>query len=82
MAERIGFLVSHPIQYYAPIFRELARRCDLTVFFAHRQTPEQQARLRAIVDEHTRFVARTLRTAGVQPADLDDPGRPYCRLPV
>jgi glycosyltransferase involved in cell wall biosynthesis len=44
MTKRIGFLVSHPIQYYAPIFRELARRCDLTVFFAHRQTPEQQAR--------------------------------------
>lgn len=44
MAKRIGFLVSHPIQYYAPIFRELAQRCDLTVFFAHRQTPEQQAR--------------------------------------
>ena len=44
MAKRIGFLVSHPIQYYAPIFRELARRCDLTVFFAHRQTAEQQAR--------------------------------------
>jgi glycosyltransferase involved in cell wall biosynthesis len=44
MAKRIGFLVSHPIQYYAPIFRELAKRCDLTVFFAHRQTPEQQAR--------------------------------------
>jgi glycosyltransferase involved in cell wall biosynthesis len=43
MAKRIGFLVSHPIQYYAPIFRELAKRCDLTVFFAHRQTPEQQA---------------------------------------
>jgi len=41
---RIGFLVSHPIQYYAPIFRELARRCDLQVYFAHRQTPEQQAR--------------------------------------
>ena len=44
MTKRIGFLVSHPIQYYAPIFRELARRCDLTVFFAHRQTAEQQAR--------------------------------------
>ena len=25
---RIGFLISHPIQYYAPIFRELAKRCD------------------------------------------------------
>jgi glycosyltransferase involved in cell wall biosynthesis len=44
MAKRIGFLISHPIQYYAPIFRELAKRCDLTVFFAHRQTAEQQAR--------------------------------------
>jgi glycosyltransferase involved in cell wall biosynthesis len=44
MARRIGFLISHPIQYYAPIFRELAKRCDLTVFFAHRQTAEQQAR--------------------------------------
>ena len=43
MTLRIGFLVSHPIQYYAPIFRELAKRCDLTVFFAHRQTAEQQA---------------------------------------
>lgn len=41
---RIGFLISHPIQYYAPIFRELSKRCDLTVFFAHRQTAEQQAR--------------------------------------
>ncbi len=41
---RVGFLVSHPIQYYAPIFRELAKRCDLTVYFAHRQTAEQQSR--------------------------------------
>jgi glycosyltransferase involved in cell wall biosynthesis len=37
MRRRIGFLVSHPIQYYTPIFRALAQRCDLTVFFAHRQ---------------------------------------------
>lgn len=41
---RVGFLVSHPIQYYAPIFRELAKRCDLTVYFAHRQSAEQQAK--------------------------------------
>jgi glycosyltransferase involved in cell wall biosynthesis len=41
---RIGFLVSHPIQYYTPIFRALAKHCALTVFFAHRQTAEQQAR--------------------------------------
>ena len=44
MSLRIGFLVSHPIQYYAPIFRALAERCDLTVFFAHRQTGEGQAK--------------------------------------
>jgi glycosyltransferase involved in cell wall biosynthesis len=44
MPLRIGFLVSHPIQYYGPIFRALAARCDLTVFYAHRQTAEQQAR--------------------------------------
>lgn len=37
MRRRIGFLVSHPIQYYTPFFRELAQRCDLTVYFAHRQ---------------------------------------------
>lgn len=44
MALRIGFLLSHPIQYFTPIFRELAKHCDLTVFYAHRQTAEQQAR--------------------------------------
>jgi glycosyltransferase involved in cell wall biosynthesis len=44
MKLRVGFLVSHPIQYYAPIFRALAERCDLTVFFAHRQTSEGQAK--------------------------------------
>jgi glycosyltransferase involved in cell wall biosynthesis len=44
MRLRIGFLVSHPIQYYAPLFRALAERCKLTVFFAHRQSAEQQAK--------------------------------------
>ena len=44
MSLRIGFLLSHPIQYFTPIFRELAKQCDLTVFYAHRQTAEQQAR--------------------------------------
>ncbi len=43
MSLRIGFLISHPIQYYAPIFRQLAGRCDLSVYFAHRQTAAQQA---------------------------------------
>jgi len=44
MTQRIGFLISHPIQYYTPIFRELAKRCDLTVYYAHRQNAEQQGR--------------------------------------
>lgn len=40
---RLAVLTSHPIQYYAPLFRELARRMDLIVYFAHRATPRQQA---------------------------------------
>ena len=40
---RLGLLSSHPIQYHAPLFRELALRCDLTVYFAHRQSPQDQA---------------------------------------
>ncbi len=44
MTLRIGYLISHPIQYLTPLFRELANRCDLTVNFAHRQTAEQQSR--------------------------------------
>lgn len=40
---RLAVLSSHPIQYYAPLLRELARRLDLHVFFAHRTTPQQQA---------------------------------------
>ena len=30
-------------QYVSPLLRELARRCDLHVYYGHRQTPEQQA---------------------------------------
>lgn len=40
---RLGILASHPIQYQAPLFRELARRVDLQVYFAHRQTAAGQA---------------------------------------
>jgi RNA polymerase sigma-70 factor (ECF subfamily) len=32
----------------------------------------RQARIRALLDEHVGFVMRTLRRAGVPPADLDD----------
>jgi len=34
--------------------------------------PRDQARIRAMVDEHLRFVANTLRKAGVPASDLDD----------
>ena len=40
---RLAILTSHPIQYYAPLFRELARKVDLCVYFAHRATAEDQA---------------------------------------
>ncbi|AZQ66749.1 glycosyltransferase [Silicimonas algicola] len=34
---------SHPIQYYAPLFRELARRIDVQVFYLHQVTAHDQA---------------------------------------
>jgi len=40
---RLAIVASHPIQYQAPLFRELARLLDLMVFFGHRSTPEDQA---------------------------------------
>lgn len=43
MSLRLGILASHPIQYQAPLFRELAQRVDLEVFFAHKQTAAGQA---------------------------------------
>lgn len=41
---KLGILATHPIQYHAPLFRELAGRegVDLTVYFAHRPTPAEQ----------------------------------------
>lgn len=40
---RLAILTSHPVQYYAPLFRELSGRVDLHVFFAHNASPLQQA---------------------------------------
>ena len=74
MSLRIGFLVSHPIQYYAPIFRALAQRCDLTVFFAHRQTAEGQAKagygvtFQWDVDLLSGYESRTLTNVSRQPS--------------
>src|SRR5271169_1702319 len=41
---RLAIVGSHPVQYYAPIFRMLDRRLDLEVFYAHRATPDDQAK--------------------------------------
>jgi glycosyltransferase involved in cell wall biosynthesis len=41
---RLLIVASHPVQYYAPLFRALAAQMDLTVFYAHRATPTDQAR--------------------------------------
>lgn len=40
---KLGVLASHPVQYQAPIFRELATMTDLVVFHAHRQSAQGQA---------------------------------------
>jgi glycosyltransferase involved in cell wall biosynthesis len=41
---RVAVVTSHPIQYYAPLFRALAQRLDLVVFFAHWATASDQAK--------------------------------------
>ena len=41
---KLAVVASHPVQYYAPLFRTLARQIDLTVFYGHRDTSEDQAR--------------------------------------
>jgi glycosyltransferase involved in cell wall biosynthesis len=40
---RLGVLVSHPIQYYSPWFRDLAQRLHIDVFYSHRQNADGQA---------------------------------------
>ena len=46
MAERrrLGVLLTHPVQYFTPLFRQLATEpgLDLTVYYAHRPTAEEQ----------------------------------------
>jgi glycosyltransferase involved in cell wall biosynthesis len=43
MNPRIGALLTHPIQYYSPWFRHIARSVDLKVYYAHRQSERGQA---------------------------------------
>ncbi|MBI2270818.1 MAG: glycosyltransferase family 4 protein [Bacteroidetes bacterium] len=39
--KRLGIVVSHPIQYYSPLFRYLAKYIDLVVFYCHNPSEEQ-----------------------------------------
>jgi glycosyltransferase involved in cell wall biosynthesis len=41
---KLAALISHPIQYYSPIFRALAARCDLHVFFGQHLDANQHAK--------------------------------------
>lgn len=41
---RIGILSTHPIQYYSPWYRALAKEVDLEVWYAHRQSSADQGR--------------------------------------
>lgn len=40
---RLGIWATHPVQYYAPWFRYLAKRMDIEVFYAYRQDAQGQA---------------------------------------
>lgn len=41
---KLTVVSSHPVQYHAPLYRELAQRCDLRVFYAYRPDAMQQGR--------------------------------------
>jgi glycosyltransferase involved in cell wall biosynthesis len=41
---RLAIVASHPIQYQAPLFRNLTKRIDLMVYYAQNVTPEEQSR--------------------------------------
>jgi len=40
---KLAVVASHPVQYYAPLFRELSSQIDLVVFYAHNPSPQQQS---------------------------------------
>jgi glycosyltransferase involved in cell wall biosynthesis len=39
--KRLGIVSSHPIQYYGPLFRYLAKTIDLVVFYCHQPSDEE-----------------------------------------
>lgn len=81
---RLAVVASHPVQYYAPVFRALATRCDLHVFYGQQLTAEQQgaAGFKAAftwdVDLLSGYASTTLRNVSRTPgtesfADCDTP---------
>lgn len=43
MTKKLAIFATHPIQYFAPVYRQLATQCDLTVFYCHLPTPAERA---------------------------------------
>src|SRR5262249_27696108 len=41
---RLGVLMTHPVQYISPWFSHLAQHAKVCVYYAHKQTPSEQAR--------------------------------------
>ncbi|MCC6690614.1 MAG: glycosyltransferase family 4 protein [Bacteroidia bacterium] len=41
---KLGIVVSHPIQYYSPLFKYLAKHINLVVFYCHNPTDEEIGR--------------------------------------
>lgn len=75
MKRRIGFLLTHPVQYYSPFFRELAVRpeVELEVFFAHRPSGAEQGQGFGVafqwdVDLTSGYPHRFLRNVARRPA--------------
>lgn len=45
MSTKLGFVLTHPIQYFTPLFRKLAALpgIDLRVYYCHRASPREQS---------------------------------------
>ncbi len=42
--KRLAIVLSHPVQYYSPLFKYIAKHLDLKVFYAFKPTKQQQGR--------------------------------------
>lgn len=69
---RLGAIASHPIQYQAPLFRSLSQSCDLTVFFCHSPTADEQGvgfgnRFEWDIDLKSGYQSRSLKNVSKKP---------------